>query len=123
MRKFERYCKDITKVENYEKAVAVDFKGWVCHHKLELIATGGVVDVDRQDLIDWGIYYNRPEDELIFLTRAEHNKIHHTGKKRSAETKRKMSDALTGRVGSMTGHTQSEETRRKISEAMKKRMI
>lgn len=30
MRKFELYCYDIKNVENYDKALADNFNGWVC---------------------------------------------------------------------------------------------
>ena len=100
-------CEDISNIENYEEAVASP-KKWVCHHRLELVATGGVCDVDMQDLKDWGIYWNRPADELIFLSRSEHNKLHQA----TNSYKDKLSKALKGR-------TISEEHRRKLSEAAK----
>lgn len=112
----EKYCKDITKIENYEKAKADNFKGWDCHHRLELIATGGVCDVTAQDLIDWNLYFDRPADELIFLTRKEHNSLHGKVKHVSEETKRKISETLKG-------HTVSEEIRKKISESGKGRKL
>ena len=121
-RTFEYYCDNIENVENYEAAKKDDFKGWQCHHRLELVATGGVCDVDRQDLIDWNIYFNRPADELIFLKANEHKSLHNKGKlgwnkgKKlgpcSEETKRKISEAKKG-------VTRSEETKRKLSEAHK----
>lgn len=114
MKSFEGYCDNIEDVENYEQAKADNFKGWVCHHRLELIATGGVCDVDRQDLIDWGIYCHRPADELIFLTRKEHNSLHHKGKHLSEELKRKHSEAMKGKHWKL-----SEEARINHSEAMK----
>lgn len=144
MRKCNRYCDEIENVENYEKAKADNFKGWECHHRLELIETGGVCDVDRQDLIDWNIYWHRPADELIFLTRKEHNLLHkkdktvwNKGKHHSEETKQKISEANRGKCRTeefkknlsekmkgerhpFYGKLRSEETKQKISEAMKK---
>lgn len=116
---YERYCAEIEKVENYEKALADNFKGWDCHHRLELIATGGICDVDKQDLIDWGIYYNRPADELIFLTKKEHTILHHRGMKRSEETRKKMSEVNKGKNNPMFGQRHSEETKQKMSESKK----
>jgi len=122
-RKFERYCKDITKVENYAKAAEVNFKGWVCHHRMETHRRNGkprVTILSRQDLIDWGIYYNRPASELIFLTKSEHSSL-----PMSEETKRKMSEARKGnswnkgKPGPNRGKTFSEEHKRKLSEAKK----
>ena len=74
------YCRNYENIENFDKAVNDTTQIWECHHRLELEKTGGVCDVTKQDLIDWGIYYDRPADELIFLTKAEHRKLHHTGK-------------------------------------------
>lgn len=141
----KRYCKDYTKIENYEEAVADTTQTWDCHHRLQLVKTGGVVDASAQDLIDWGIYYDRPADELIFLTAAEHGSLHnkgthhnkgkhlseehkqkigkaHKGKKRgphSEETRRKISEAMRGDKNPMKGKHPSEETRKKLSEAGK----
>lgn len=53
-----------------------------------------------------------PPCMLKFVTKAEHNRLHNTGKHRSDETRRKMSEANRRR-------TFSDETRKKISEAMK----
>lgn len=120
--KFERYCDDFENIENYELAKADNFKGWDCHHRLELIATGGVCDVTVQDLIDWGIYYHRPADELIFLRTKEHSSLHSKGKKfgpLSEETRNKISEATKGRPTWNKGFPHSEETRRKMSEAAK----
>ena len=104
------YCKDFTKIENYAEAIADKTQFWVCHHRLELIATGAVVESSKQDLIDWGIYYDRPADELIFLTQSEHVVLHNKtrkgkpawnkGKKcesHSKETKAKMSESHKGK--------------------------
>lgn len=111
------YCKDYTKIENYKEAVADTTQIWDCHHKLELVKTGAVVDTTKKDLIDWGIYYNRPADELIFLTRADHYILHnkgksHKGKPHSEEWKREHSEAMKGR-------TFSEEAKRMMSAAKK----
>ena len=117
----KKLCKDFAEIENYELAEKDDFRGWVVHHRLELVKTGGVVDATMQDLIDWGIYYNRPADELIFLTRAEHVSLHHTGlaKPKSDEVRAKMSAAQMGRTSPRKGKKLSEETKKKISEAQK----
>lgn len=62
---------DISKIENYELAKADNFKGWDIHHRLE-----HELNVTKQDLIDWDIYYDRPADELIYLTRSQHMALH-----------------------------------------------
>lgn len=103
--KFEKFCKDYENIENYENAAADDFKGWNCHHKKG-------VEFTQKELISLGMYYNRPAEELIFLTLAEHASLHMKGKLKSAETKKKMSEA-------QKGHPVSEKTKKKLSEMNK----
>lgn len=97
-------CEDISKIENYELAKRDNFRGWVIHHRLELVETGAVVDSTKQDLRARGIYYNRPAEELIYLTKSEHQKLHRKGKPGpnrgkhfSEDHKRKLSEAKHGR--------------------------
>ena len=106
----KQYCKDYQNIENYEKALADDFIGWDCHHRLETHTSDGdrrEVDITAAELKALGMYYHRPAEELIFLTTSEHISLHTKGKKRSIETRRRMSKP------------RSEETRRKMSEAAK----
>ena len=63
-------------IENYYEAQKDDFNGWEIHHRLELRSTGAVKDSSKQDLIDWGLYYNRPANELIVLKKEEQSKLH-----------------------------------------------
>ena len=129
-RNFKIYCKDYQDIENYEKALADNFKGWDCHHRLETHNSDGerrLVDLTRDELLALGMYWNRPAEELIFLTSMEHISLHHKGKQKSEETKNKMSEAKKGKQLSeetkkkmseaQKGHTVSEETRKKLSEA------
>lgn len=67
-------------IENYELAKADNFKGWDCHHRLELHPDGSL-RYTRQSLKDLDLYFNRPASELIFLTHSEHARIHQTQKK------------------------------------------
>ena len=107
------YCRDdISLIENYEKAINDKTQTWDCHHRKE-----SQYSVD--ELVDIGEYYNRPACELIFLTKSEHMKLHHLGKPtwikgkhHSAETRKKMSEALKCKP-------KSAETRKKMSEAQK----
>ena len=120
------YCSDIENVENYEKAKKDNFKGWCCHHRLETHNSDGerrLVDITRAELIALGMYYNRPAEELIFMTESEHSSLH----KPSEETKKKMSEASKGKKMSEEARKKmseakknmSEETKKKISEASK----
>ena len=120
---FNRYCKDYTNIENYEKALADNFKGWHCHHRLETHNSDGerrLVDISYKELIALGMYYSRPAEELIFLTTREHNAFK-KGKTCSAETRRKMGEAKKGKPTWSKGKKFSEEHKKRMSESAKKR--
>ena len=105
---FKRYCKDYEKIENYQKALKDDFINWCCHHRLETHSLDGErrdVDISYEELKALGMYYNRPPDELIFLTTREHNSLHHKGNKH------------------MLGKHHSEESKKKMSEVHKEKNI
>lgn len=109
----KQFCKDdISKIENYELAIADKTQTWHCHHRRETIYS-------KSDLIEIGEYYNRPAIELIFLTPKEHLHLHRKGKAHSTETRRKISESHKGLNTWMKGKHLAKETRRKISEAMK----
>ena len=122
----KKFCKeDISKIENYDKAISDSTQTWHCHHRTEIWW-----NCSKKDLIDNECYYNRKACELIFLTPEEHVKLHHKNKIVSEETKQKMSKAQKGKPRSVEsirkrsetvkGRPLSEELRRKISEARKK---
>ena len=95
---YKQYCKEPEKIENYEKAKVDDFVGWECHHRLETHNSDGerrLVDITKKELIALGMYYNRPPEELIFLTASEHSSFN-KGKKLSDETKQKIGEAKKG---------------------------
>lgn len=117
----KKFCKDdISKIENYDKAINDQTETWICHHRLGLVHSS-------KELERLGLYENRPADELIFLTHSEHSRLH--GLHMSDETKRKMSEAKKGKphsaehvrkiAESNKGQTRSDETRQKISAAKK----
>ena len=131
------YCsEDITKIENYEKAVADTTQTWHCHHRAEILPCG---KFSRDDLINHHLYYQRPANELIFLTKAEHIRLHRYGIKLSTQqreyisikTKEGMKSVpkeklqhMLGRTGMLNpnfGRHHTEETKKKISEAGKGR--
>lgn len=120
-RKAKKYCKDdISKIENYDKAIADTTQTWICHHRLALTLDGEFAH-SHDDLKRPGMYYYRPYFELIFMTKSEHDSLHNTGKTLSDETKKKLSDARKGKAGPNKGRTFSEESRKKMSEAAKGR--
>ena len=139
-------CEDISKIENYEKAVNSP-ESWHCHHRLETHNSDGerrLVDISRKELIALDRYWHRPASELIFLTSAEHKRLHlkgkpawnkgqpawNKGKHRSEETKRKISEAMKGKLKGRPspnkgkpawnkGKQLSEEYKAKMSAALK----
>jgi len=73
-----------TQIENYEKAKADNFIGWVRHHRLETHNSDGkrrLVDLTVNELKALDMYYDRPPEELIWLRSSEHTKLHSKGKK------------------------------------------
>ena len=113
---YKQYCKDYENIENYQKALKDNFKGWHCHHRLETHTSDGErrpVDITQKELKALGMYYNRPASELIFLTESEHN-AYGKGKHRSVETRRKMK----GNKNAL-GYKHSEETKNKMRESHK----
>ena len=122
----KKFCKeDISKIENYDKAISDDTQTWHCHHRTEIWW-----HCSKKDLIENECYYNRKACELIFLTPDEHKSLHNKGKIVSEETKQKMSKAQKGKPRSkesikkrsetVKGRHLSEETKKKISESRKK---
>lgn len=103
----KRYCKEEpSKIENYDKAIADTDQMWHLHHRRETIYT-------RKGLIEIGEYYHRPAAELIFLTKAEHTRIHSKGKRWSLG--RRWSDEHREKLSKrLIGHNVSQETRDKI---------
>ena len=118
---FKYYCKDYENIENYEKAKADDFKNWEVHHRLETHNSDGekrLVDITADELKALDMYYNRPADELIFMTIYEHSRLHMKGKHLSEETRKKIGAASKGNKYAL-GYKHSEEAKNKISEAKK----
>lgn len=110
----------ILKMLNFEKAKDDNFKGWCCHHRLQTWTSDGerrLVNISADELKSLGMYYNRPAEELIFLTSSEHSILHNKGENNpnygkhfSEEHKRKIGEASRNR---------SEETRKKLSAVSK----
>ena len=66
-------------VENYELAKKDNFRGWVCHHRLELTLDGEFAN-SMMDLVNKDMYFHRPYFELIWMKRGEHSRLHNSGK-------------------------------------------
>ena len=109
---YKRYCSDIENVENFEKAAADNFNGWLCHHRLETWTSDGerrAVDIKAAELKVLGMYWNRPAEELIFMKESEHRTLHNKGEK----------NPMYGRPGPNKGKHFSEEHIKKLSEVHK----
>ena len=117
-----RFCKDdISKIENYDKAISDTSQTWVLHHKLELTLNGEFAH-SRTDLIRFGMYFKRPYFELIFLPKFEHQRLHKSGKNNpmygnhfTSESRRKISDAVKSWWGERGKVVLSHETRKKMT--------
>ena len=75
------YCDDPENIENYDKAKADNFKGWVLHHRMETHFSNGErrpVDILMGELAALGMYLNCTSSELILLTKEEHKALHST---------------------------------------------
>lgn len=87
----KKYCNEsLSLIENYDKALADKDQTWECHHRKELTTP-------KKELIEIGEYFNRPANELIFLTKFEHISLHNKSKYVSSETRKKMSIANKGK--------------------------
>ena len=120
--RFERYCKDYENIENYEKALADNFKNWEVHHRLETHNSDGerrLVDITADELLALGMYWYRPASELIFMKHSEHQFLHHKGKQKSEETKNKLRTANIGEKNPMYGKKHSDAAKKKMSEKAK----
>ena len=117
-----KYCKeDISKIKNYDAAIADTTQTWDCHHMTETWW-----NCSAKDLIENECYYNRKACELVFLTKAEHTRMHWKGKHHTEESRRKISDAkklnpVTGDKNPFFGKHHTEESRRKMREASRRR--
>lgn len=99
----ESYChEDYSKIENYDLAMNDKTQTWECHHRLEISPTGKHFSVKH--LQELGLYFNRPANELVFLTKSEHARLH-------------MRNNKLGKLGE--GHKRTEETKRRMSLAQK----
>ena len=95
------YCRHPELIENYDKAIADTTQVWEVHHRQEEFYS-------QKELKERNEYYDVDPEELIFLTKSEHNKINSKCKRQSEARKGKM---------------HSEETKNKMSETRKGKLI
>ena len=90
----KRFCReDISKIENYDKAINDKTQTWHCHHRLEIGDNGE--RISRKDLKN-----RQPFSEEWKRKLSESHKMKisesHKGSKMSEEQKRKISEAKKG---------------------------
>ena len=91
--RLRKYCINFKDIEGYEEAVQSPEQYHLHHRKeIETLDDGTMVIRSRKELIELGLYYNRPAEELIFLKHSDHQSIH----KPSANTRSKMSSWQIG---------------------------
>ena len=104
LNQLEAICKDYTKIENYDKAIADKEYKWEPHHRLESHFSDGTSRgipnnfLLKDELIALDMYYDRPPEEIIFIRYDEHRRLHFKGLirgKQSEEHKAKLAIART----------------------------
>ncbi len=95
------FCRNPKAIENYGMAISDDKYMWECHHRLETHFSDGTLrprnaQLSQAELIALGMYYDRPPEEFIFLTKSEHRSLHAKtiGSHLSDSHKKKISDKL-----------------------------
>lgn len=120
------FCKDHPSlIENYDKAVSDSTRVWIVHHCLE---THKYKDRARKEWVRrdedigvemlkvFGLYYQRPASELIFMTKSEHVSLHRKGKKHSDKARQLIREKRAKQI--MVPHPVAPEIRKKISETV-----
>lgn len=98
----QRFCREpIENIENYEIAVSSQER-YELHHRDEVktLPSGIMVERSREYLIENGRYYNCPANELIFLSAADHRRLHQSWKRTYFYGK-----GLFGKANGMFGKT------------------
>ena len=89
------YCsEDISLIENYHEAISDEEKMWEIHHRRECDENGRTLFTKKQ-LIDMGLYINRPASELVFVTRSMHWKLHREKMRNSGKIGAKIGGKIT----------------------------
>lgn len=98
------FCRNPKAIENYGFAISDEKHMWECHHRLETHFSDGTerprnAQLSQAELKALDMYYDRPPEELIFLTKSEHRSLHSKilGKKWTNEQREKHSKLLKGR--------------------------
>lgn len=110
----EKYCNgDITKIENYDKAVNDTTQMYICHHRNEQYYTW----IELKKL---GLYFNCPPCELIFVTKSEHKQIHKTCAGYEEYIK-KNSESHKNQIPWIKGKHHTQECKDELSKKLKEK--
>ena len=105
--KAKGFCSEaISLIENYHEAISDQKRTWDVHHRRECDENGRTLFTKKQ-LIDMGLYFNRPASELIFVTRAMHWKLHR-------ELRENCGKNLGKKYGTIGGKSPSKIEKRSI---------
>lgn len=113
------FCRTPELIENYSEAVADTTQTWVCHHRLETHNSDGErlpLEISRKELQALDMYFDRPPEELVFMTKSEHIRLHCIGRIHSQDVKNRISKTEKGKVV-------SEETRNRIKKSLEGRVF
>jgi hypothetical protein len=97
-------------IENYDEATNDKTQMWDCHHRLEITENGDFISC--KELIKMNLYFHRPPEELIFLTKSEHKKLHHKDPDFRNKISKTMKSQCKGEGNPFYGKHHSEETRK-----------
>lgn len=108
---------DFTKIENYDKAIADNTQTWVIHHRAETHFSNGTQKpvsayLTKAELVALDMYYDRPPEELIFMTRSDHNSLHHKNHVMSEEAKIKLAESHRGKKASLEAKQNMSKSRK-----------
>ena len=80
-KKWTKFCIDPSKIEGYDRAISdISDTRYECHHRLETHSSDGIirsVPLSMDELKALDMYYHRPAEELVILTKREHVQLHH----------------------------------------------
>lgn len=111
----KKYCSEDPKfIENYDLAAADLTQVWDCHHRAEMLPCGKF-SVD--DLKKFGLYWNRPANELIFLPHSLHYSQHLQGNSYTKGASPWNKGMRGVQIAWNKGIPCSSETKKKISTA------
>lgn len=107
------FCKELEKIENYDKATADTTQIWDCHHRLEFMPFSGRY-VSSTYLMKQGMYCNVQPEALIFLPKSEHSSLHNVSACKHYDSKERNNKISNSRKG-QASYVRTEEHRELMS--------